>query len=143
MGQLAVGIDGEFDGAAFEFVELIDERGGIGIVAVGFGSGAGFLVGGAQADGAGGAVRARIDGENVDAELHQESLFQLRCAFGVDDGRRRVAGRGGAGGDLIAQNLAYREFRTQMQALRRCAAQRECERAKNCARHEGAGERRE
>ena len=26
MGQLAIGIDGELDGAAFEFVELVDER---------------------------------------------------------------------------------------------------------------------
>jgi len=26
VGQLAIGIDGELDGAAFEFVELVDER---------------------------------------------------------------------------------------------------------------------
>ena len=77
MGQLAIGIDGELDGAAFEFVELVDERGGVGIVGVRFGRGVGFFIGGAQADRARCAVGTRIDGKHVDAELHEKRLLQL------------------------------------------------------------------
>ena len=76
VGQLAIGIDGEFDGAAFEFVELIDERGGVGIVGVGFGGGAGFFVGGAQADrAAAGAVR----GPGSTARTSMRSCMRRVC----------------------------------------------------------------
>ena len=75
--NFAIGFDRKFHGVALQIIVLRVEGSSSGIVGVGLRRGAGFFVSGAQACGAGRAVRRGLQAHDVEAHIQLRNLFQL------------------------------------------------------------------